>query len=333
MSAVYTNEAIGLLERFEAFLADETRRSGGPCPAVRPPHRVPFEWPKHSIAAKYHIPQSAWTGRATLYVDGEGCLVECATTEYGVFGRCERYWVEGRGATVEALLANLKEECAPLWARQRAVGAALGREGRVEQPVANMSSLDLLRLLYCEDRDVANEAAIAMEESVSSGRWGPSLLAVMRDQAHPLRRQAQWCVLDLMEDLIGIFRTSKAQSDALEVLRGFLWTCEDDYARTCYKCGDVLGDHVADDRAADLLLDVLANAPSRFGRRSAIHGLIHVTEWLPERKGEVLKRLLEAGAQDPDALLRDYCRVAIEDIESGAPSLHPHGPEPVFEGE
>ena len=333
MTPTYTAEALELERRLSAFLKSEEERLGGPQPAVKPPHRVPFEWPRASLSARYHIPASAYVGRTTLSLDGQEFPVEVAETEYGVFGRCERFWAEARGANVEAMLANLQAVCMPLWQRQRAVGRALGLDQRVETPISAMEPFDLCRLLYSEDRDVANEAMTVIDEAASRGVWGPALLTIMRDRTHPRRRQAQWCVLDLLEDLRGFFPTMEEQAEALGVLEQFLWDCEDDFARTCYKCGDVLGDHVADDRAADLLLRVLAGAPSPFGRRSAIHGLIHATEWLPQRKEEILAALSQAAECDPHPLLRQYAVVAMDDIRVGAPGLHPHGPEPVFEGE
>jgi hypothetical protein len=333
MIPAHTAEALELERRLSDFLKSEEERLGGPQPAVKPPHRVPFEWPRSSLSARYHIPHSAYVGHATLSVDGQEFPVEVAETEYGVFGRCERFWAEARGANVEAMLANLQAECMPLWRRQRAIGKALGRDERVETPVSAMEPLDLCRLLYCEDRDVANEAMTVIDEAASRGIWGPALLTILRDRSHPLRRQAQWCVLDLLEDLRGFFPSEAEQAEALRVLEEFLWGCEDDYARTCYKCGDVLGDHVADDRAVDLLLRVLAGAPSPFGRRSAIHGLIHATEWLSERKDEILAALERASHDDAHPLLREYAAIAMDDIRVGAPGFHPHGPEPVFEGE
>jgi hypothetical protein len=333
MQTADPTEPLVLLRRFGAFLGAEIERLGGPQPAVKPPHRVPFEWPRRPASAKYHIHHSAWRGAAKLEVDGREHDVLVAETPYGVFGRCEHFWAEARGANLQAMLANLREECEPLWARQRAIGEAIGREERIETPIAELSPLELLRLLYCSDRDVSHEASVQIEETASKGIWGPSMLAVMRDRGHPLRRQAQWCVLDLLEDLPGFFPGPDLQAEALSTLERFMWDCEDDHARTCYKCGDVLGDHVADDRAADLLLRVLSGAPSKFGRRSSVHGLIHVTEWLPHRRGEIEAALRGAAQSDTEPLLREYCEVALNDIAVGAPGIHPHGPEPIFEGE
>jgi len=333
MNAINTDQAEQLLAEFQAFLHREEERNGGVQPALRPPHRVHFEWRRKLITRKYHIPVAAWTGHATLEIDGQQANVDVAETEYGVFGRCERFWAEARGASVDAMLAALREECEPLWDRQRSIACCLGIEGRVEAPLETLSGLDLLKLFYCSDRDVANEAMEVLEEKASQGIWGPSLLAIMRDRSHPLRRQAQWCALDLLEDLYGFFPDDTLRTDAMETLERFMWDCEDDFARSCYKCGDVLGDHIANDHALDLLLKVLESAPSHFGRRSAIHGLIHITEWVPRSKDQVISALRRTSELDSQPLLREYALVAISDIGAGAPSLHPHGPEPSFPGE
>ncbi len=322
-----------LLAQFREFVEREVARNGGPQPAVKPPNRIHFEWPKPPVSAKYHIPHSAWTGSAVMDVDGAKYPVLVADTEYGVFGRCEHFWAEARAATRDGMLARLRNECEPLWDRQRAIGAALGIDGRVETPLPKLSAIDHLRLLYGSDRDVANETAGIIDRRARRGYWGPALLEIMKDRGLPLRRQAQWCVLDLFEDLPSYFPPDTERLEALMVLERFLWDCEDDFARTCYKCGDVLGDHIADERALQILVRVLKSAPSPIGRRSSIHGLIHIAEWLPDRRDEILSALRWSASEDSHPQLRGYADVAINDIEVGAPSFHPHGPEPVFEGE
>jgi len=71
-------------------------------------------------------------------------------------------------------------------------------------------------------------------------------------------------------------------------------------------------------------------APSRVGRRSAIHGLFHVVEWHPESRVTVVKSLEEVAAHDPDATLREYAALMARDIAAGQMD---HVGEPVFEDE
>ena len=71
-------------------------------------------------------------------------------------------------------------------------------------------------------------------------------------------------------------------------------------------------------------------APSKIGRRSAIHGLFHVVEWLPDMRDEVLQRLREVAATDSEPLLREYAGGIADDIEEDRME---HVQEPVFPGE
>ncbi|MFX8988315.1 hypothetical protein ABTN23_19740, partial [Acinetobacter baumannii] len=71
-----------------------------------------------------------------------------------------------------------------------------------------------------------------------------ALLEILRDREHPMRRIAQWCVLDLFEDLPSYFPDDEGQKQAVDAMSGLLWDAEDDYARTVFKAGVVLGGHV-----------------------------------------------------------------------------------------
>jgi hypothetical protein len=155
------------------------------------------------------------------------------------------------------------------------------------------------------------------------------LAEILRDRKHPDRRSAQWCVLDLFEDIASFFPTPEERVPAVRAIGNLLVDAEDDYARTIYKAGVVLGGQIPEEIGGDVLLECL-KAPSRIGRRSAIHGLFHVAEWFPDRCEEVLGALQEASKSDEEPVLRSYARDMHDDI------MHhnfDHISEPSFENE
>ncbi len=298
----------------------------GTTAAVEPGHRVKFQWPPHPVSRDYHVLASDWTEHANFEAHGETFDVDVARTPHGVFGRCESLWQEARAGTLEAMLEALREGAEPLFERQFAVSRALGISGRFKGRLRELPPFDLLRLLYCEVRDVASYAATEISTHASSGLFLPSLLEILNDRRHPLRRSAQWCVLDLFEDLPSFARTEDEQAGAVAAMRGLLWDAEDDYCRTAYKAGVVLGGHVAGALGGPALLSVL-DAPSRIGRRAAIHGLYHVVEWNPEMRDLVVWALSGAAATDPEAVLRRYAADMARDIDAGKD----HVPDPIFD--
>jgi len=192
-----------------------------------------------------------------------------------------------------------------------------------------LAPIDLVKLLYSENRDVANEAKTEMEKHASSRVFFNSLIEILRDQRHPNRRSAQWCVLDLFEDLPSFATTPDDEEEAVDVMRDLIWDAEDDYARTIYKAGVVLGGHIPYVYGGPTLLDCL-KAPSRIGRRSAMHGLFHVVEWIPEMRDQVVNALREAARIDPEPQLQEFASLMADDIANNA---YDHIQEPIFADE
>lgn len=295
--------------------------------AVREPgHRVEFHWPPPPVSRGFHLSACDWTERAGFEAYGETFSVEVARTAHGVFGRSEALWHEARGDTVEAMLEALRREAEPLFARQLAAGRALGREGRFTGHVRDLPPIDLLRLLYCEDRDLAADAMVEIDAHASNGLFLLALLEILDDRRHPMRRSAQWCVLDLFEGLPSFAPTQNEQAAAVTAMRGLLWDAEDDACRTVYKAGVVLGGHVSGALGGPALLSALA-APSRIGRRAAMHGLYHVVEWNPEMRDVVVWTLSGAANTDPEPVLRRYAAAMARDISVG----RDHVADPVFD--
>ncbi|GIV01564.1 MAG: hypothetical protein KatS3mg015_0394 [Fimbriimonadales bacterium] len=315
-----------ILQSLEQFLAEEERRNRGPQPALNPGHRRQFLWPKPSIAAQYNVKPEQFTREVRLEIHGEAFPVLVAETPFGVFGKCEPLWAEAKGSDEEAMIANLKKELEPLFERQFAISRTLGLPRRYDGAISDLEPPQLVRLLFCTDRDVAHQAMYQIESRARTVPYGPALIRVIEDRSHPYRRTAQWCALDVFEDLLNIFPERSDQQRAVDAICEFMMTAEDDYARAVFKAGDVLGDHVATEMAGEGLLRVLEEGESPFGRRSAVHGLIHLCEWLPEFRPRALAALERVSEKDPEPILRDYAAATMEDIRTGVP----HGPEPTL---
>lgn len=301
----------------------------GSTEAVKPPHRVRFHWPPHPISADYHVLASEWTGRAEVSIDGEAFEVKIARTPYGVFGRCDRLWHEAKGQSIQDVLKALVKGAEPLVVRQRAIGAAIGRDGRYSGSIRDLAPEELVALLYCEDRDAGIEAGTQIETHASTRIFGPALVEILRDRRHPMRAAAHWVVLDLFEDLPSFFPTLEEQRPAVDAIRRLVIEATHDYARATYKAGVVLGGHICTHEAADALMECLASA-GPIGRRAAIHGCFHLAEWLPERKESVVASLERVASADPEPLLRDYAAGIAKDVASGAVD---HVVEPMFPNE
>lgn len=311
-----------------SYIARSVERAGSSV-AVNPGHRVPFHWPPHPESYSFHVLPSDWTGREIYSAHGTQFEVEVARTPYGVFGRCQALWHEARGKTDEEMLRNLARLAEPKFAREFAIAETLEQEGRFTDPIGELAPLDLLKLLYCKDRDVANHAHIEIETHASLGIFGESLVMILEDETHPLRRSAQWCVLDLFEDIQSYCETEVLETRAIQAMKSLLWNALDDYARTVFKAGVVLGGHLPAEKGGPVLIECL-KAPSPIGRRSAIHGLFHVVEWNPNSKEEALGALRDQAARETVPALREFALRISQDIESGQMD---HMTEPQFDFE
>lgn len=307
----------------------EYAKNAGSTQAIKPGHRVKFSWPPHPISYSYHVLASDWTGEAGFTAHGQRFEVKVARTPHGVFGKCDAIWLEARGDSLEEMLTNMQREAEPLFQRQETIASTLGQSGRYTGAIRDLSPLSLLKLLYCPNRDVANDAQREIETHARSGTFTPALIAILRDRLHPHRRSAQWCVLDMFEDLPSFCTSPSFESEAVVAIKGIIWDAEDDYARTAFKAGVVLGGHIPYRSGGPALLDCL-RAPSKIGRRSAIHGLFHVVEWIPDMREKVAAALKEQAQVDPEPLLRGYAERMAEDIEADQPE---HFQEPIFPDE
>lgn len=318
-----------IVAELRAFTDRSVARNGGSTKAVNPSHRVRFHWPPHPVSFAFHVRPNDWTDRSSFTEGDEVFEVEVAHTSHGVFGRCESIWLEGRGDTLEEMLEGMRDTSRPLFQRQTAIHRTLELEGRFTGNLSDLNALDLLKLLYCEDRDVAGEAHTIIDTQSSRREYFPGLLAILNDRQHPHRRTAQWCVLDLFEDLPTFCDGAEDEKSAVAAMRNLIWDAEDDYARTIYKAGVVLGGHLPYEYGGPTLLECL-NSPSRIGRRAAIHGLFHVVEWVPEMEAQVLAALGQVAQSDPEPVLRAYAEAMARDIET---QNMDHEPDPVFADE
>ncbi len=317
-----------LSEGLRAFIQTDSLRNGGPG-LVDPGRREKLVWPPHSVSHEYALGAADFHSEAVVAGYGETFRVSVAETPHGFFGRCESIWNDAKGATLEEMLAALREGMEPMLKRRHAISQTLGLKWLIHQPLKYLGPLDLLKLLYCPDRDVAMESRTIIEIQASSGLFFPALLDILSDAEHPLRRSPQWCVLDMFEDLNAFAKTPEESAEAVRRIRDLMWDAEDDYCRTIYKAGVVLGGHVSTDASAEALLQLL-KAPSKIARRSASHAVFHLVEWRPELKSSVVDSLRAMAETDSEELLRSFAQSMAGDIEAES---HDHVAEPVFPDE
>lgn len=318
-----------IVESLRDFIERSVAAAGGSTDAVKPGHRVKFHWPPHAISRDFHVTGEDWKAQTSFQVNGETFHVEVASVPLGVFGRCWDLWAEARGDDEPSMLRNLKAICEPLFQRQLAINACLFQPGRFTGHLRDLRPEDLVRLLYCVDRDVAHHASVEIETHASLRIFTPALIEILKDARHPNRRVAQWCVLDLFEDLPSFASDVQQEQEAADAMAGLLWDATDDYARTVFKAGVVLGGHLPRNYGAAALKRSL-DAPSRIGRRSAIHGLFHIVEWQPEMRDEIVKVLGSHAALERDPQLREFTERMVKDIADGE---FDHFTEPVFTDE
>jgi hypothetical protein len=319
-----------VLRALDEAVVTAVLNNGGQTNARKPSHRIRFHWPPHPVSYEYHVHATDWTGHATFEAHHESFSVRVAHTPNGYFGRCDEIWHEDRGETLEEMLANLRASAEPLFQRQLAISDALGKPGvRFTGTVRDLEPIGHLKLLYCSDRDVAQEAQTEIERHSHHPDYLPGLLFILQDTRHPNRRSAQWCVLDLFEGLPNFVTDEAGEKAAVDAMRNLIWDAEDDYARTIYKAGVVLGGHIPHLYGGPTLLECL-DAPSKIGRRSAIHGLFHVVEWIPEVRDTVVDALRIHADKESEPSLRRFALAMALDIERGD---NDHIPEPLFEEE
>lgn len=315
-----------LIDRLEAAVARGVAASGGSTEAVRPGDRVVFHWPPHPVSYEYHLSPSDWVEAGVVEIGGDVWDMEVARTEHGFFGRVVGLWNEARAEREEDLPELLRAGAAAWVARKEAITEALGRETPYRGPINELGSDDLVCLLYSPDRDVAYSALLNIEKRASQGVFLPAFLQILGDVRHPMRRVAQWCVLDALEDPGAFCKSPEELSSAVAAVRDLIYHAPDDYARTVYKAGVVLGGHVCNQDAADALLTCFTS-PSKYGRRSAYHAVFHLVEWLPGQRHRVVHALRLAAQNDPEELLREFAASQARDI---AESASDHVAEPVF---
>lgn len=322
------NQAQSLAESLGTWLDALGARQTSHQP-VKPDHYRPFHWPPHQVSFDYLVPNSEWHGRAEMVVDGETYSVSVARTGFGIFGRCDALRAEAKSDTEEGMIKALIQTVKPLLARRKLIGESIDSGTPFTGSFRDLDNLSLLKLFFCSDRSVAHDAQIEIETRGNLANVGPALITILNESRHKHRRTAQWLVLDLFEDLPSYFPTEEGQAQALEAIKQLLWTAEDDYARTVYKAGVVLGGHVCTEAAANVILECV-DCPSRIGRRSAMHASFHLCEWLPSRRPDVLRALRKSSASDKEPILQKYCTALIKDIET---EQIDHVADPIFPDE
>lgn len=293
---------------------------------VRPGHRVPFHWPPHPVSYAFHILKSDWTGKAKLTLKDREFEVKLAKSSYGVFARIDELWLEAKADTESGAIRGLIAAAEPYLGRMREIRKVLHLSEPFWGSVRELEPYQLLMLLYAPNRDIANEARIEIEKHAANRLYTDALIMILEDQDHPFRRSAQWCVLDLFEDLPSYVRNRAQEDTAVRAMRELIWSAEDDYARTIFKAGTVIGGHLSETYGGPVLVELL-DSPSKFGRRSALHGLFHVVEWVEDLRHPITSTLKSHLLKETDPLLKEFNQALIADLEAGN---YDHVPEPLF---
>jgi hypothetical protein len=300
--------------------------AGQPQTAVDPGHRHPFHWPPHAISRDYHVTSDEWTESSKHDLRGETYEIQWAESEHGLFGRVIDLWNEAKGTTKEEVLQKLEDGAAPWLDRMDCISLNLGLESRYHGLIRELTSPQLAALLFAQDRDIAYAALTEIEKRASQLSFTDAFIAILRDDQHPYRRTAQWCVLDMLEDYRAFCKTDAEVHAIVDAILALMMNAPDDFARTIYKAGVVLGGHFCNEPAADALITCI-DAPSRIGRRSAMHAVFHLVEWLPHHRTEVVRALTNAAEKESEPLLKEFALSQADDIQSGAME---HKEEPVF---
>ncbi len=300
-----------------------------PLPAVDPGHRYSFHWPPHAISRDYHVTSDQWKTSSQHELRGESYEIQWAETEHGMFGRVIDLWNEAKGDSQDEVLFGLEKGAAPWLDRMDCISSTLGLQSRYHGLIRELTSGQLAALLFAQDRDIAYAASTEIEKRASQLTFSEAFVAILSDEYHPYRRTAQWCVLDMLEDYRAFCKTDAEVSANVDAILKLMMNAPDDYARTIYKAGVVLGGHFCNEPAANALIKCI-NAPSRIGRRSAMHAVFHLVEWLPDHRTDVVNALHSAAERESEPLLKEFALSQANDIESGAME---HKEEPVFSDE
>jgi len=312
----------------EFITADCLRLPQSPNP-VKPDHYIPWKWPVHPISADYRLHSADWTSGETATIDGIEYPILVTTNDFGVFGKCEALRCEALGNDHGAMIENLRMAAKPLLKRRQIVGEILALEGPYMGTIRELTTLDLLKLFYASDRAIAYDAQVQIETGPDHRLVFEACVEMLLDRKHPNRRTAQWLVLDFFEDLPSVASSPENEKIAIDAIFGLIYDAEDDFARTIFKAGVVLGGHICSQYSAERLIE-LTKAPSKIARRSAVHACFHLVEWLPESKQEVLTAVSLVAQIDSEPLLRTFAASIVRDI--AADELD-HMLEPKFEGE
>lgn len=314
----YTVTALELLASYQEFLG-----MFEPAPAVRPGHWQPFKWPPKS---DIHVRPEEWTHSSVANTPDGDVEVRWAKRGNLLIGQIDKYWVTASGATEKEIVGKLLKGVKPLFDRQREIGWLIGAEDRYQGTFAELSPVGLVRCLYAVDRDIVKQAALEIETHAKQAVFAPTLIAILEDRTHPQRRSAQWAVLDLFEDLPSFCPDPEVQEVAIEAIFNLMWDAPDDYVRTIYKGGIVLGGHICNEPASEALLK-LFEAPSKFGRRAAYHASFHLAEWQPQLRDTIIDALRSAREKEPELILASYCADMANDIIAGGVD---HVGDPIF---
>jgi len=312
----------------EFIITDANRLPKSPNP-VKPDHYVSWKWPLHPVSSDYRITAAEWNDGGIASIGGVDYPILIATIEKGVFGRCEALRVEALGPDRSSMIFSLNKAAKPLLKRRSSISEILGFDAPFVGSIRDLSTLEQLKLLYSRDRTIAHDAQVEIETGPFHKHVFDACIEILNDRIHPHRRTAQWLVLDLFEDLPSVTAIAEDDNTAIDAIFRLMDEAKDDFARTIFKAGVVLGGHICSDYCVETLIK-LTRSESRIARRSAVHACFHLVEWLPECKDMIVAAVQFSAQNDSEPMLKSFSAGIARDILAGEVD---HVIEPTFKDE
>jgi len=100
----------------------------------------------------------------------------------------------------------------------------------------------------------------------------------------------------------------RQKAEAVRLLKRFLLAAQHNYADCSWLAGDALGARIHTRAAEKALVAAALDARCRFGRGSALHGLVHYSLERPRRKEAVLDVLRRVARSDRAASIRAFAQ-------------------------
>jgi len=129
-----------------------------------------------------------------------------------------------------------------------------------------------------------------------------------------------------LEELPDIVERDAIESHVVEIVKEYLLSLQSDTAQAGWMSADLLGDHLAPEKALSALVYCLKHAPSASSRRATLHGLTQLVDRLPTAALPALQQGIERAAHDDqDELVRELAGALLFRIRESSVERHSIG--------